>query len=94
MVGYQSPVWWKLGPQESYDMMLFAVGFFFLLKWLSTDKRRYALSSLGAFFLMSVYKEPFILLLPFAGLYVLYDGMKGKRATPALLWETIRKRFS
>ena len=94
MVGYQSPVWWKLGPQESYDMMLFAVGFFFLLKWLSTDKRRYALSSLGAFFLMSVYKEPFILLLPFAGLYVLYDGMKGKRVTPALLWETIRKRFS
>ena len=40
-------------------------------------KRRYAFVSLGAFFLMSVYKEPFILLLPFVGLYVLYDGMKG-----------------
>ena len=75
MVGYQSPVWWKLGPQESYDIMMFAVGFFFLLKWLSAGKRRYAFVSLGAFFLMSVYKEPFILLLPFVGLYVLYEGM-------------------
>ena len=35
MVGYQSAVWWKLGPQESFDMMMFAVGFFFLQKWLS-----------------------------------------------------------
>ena len=60
MVGYQSAVWWKLGPQESYDIMMFAVGFFFLLKWLSTDKKRYAFASFGALFLMSVYKEPFI----------------------------------
>ncbi len=93
MVGYQSPVWWKLGPQESYDIMMFAVGFFFLLKWLSAGKRRYAFVSLGAFFLMSVYKEPFILLLPFVGLYVLYDGMKGKRVTIPQLWETIRQRL-
>ena len=93
MVGYQSPVWWKLGPQESYDIMMFAVGFFFLLKWLSAGKRRYAFVSLGAFFLMSVYKEPFILLLPFVGLYVLYDGMKGKRVTIPHLWETIRQRL-
>lgn len=93
MVGYQSAVWWKLGPQESYDIMMFAVGFFFLLKWLFTDKRRYALVSLGAFFLMSIYKEPFILLLPFAGLYVLYAEMQGERVTISALWNAIRRRL-
>lgn len=94
MVGYQSAVWWKLGPQESYDIMMFAVGFFLLLKWLSTDKRRYAFVSVGAFFLMSIYKEPFILLLPFVGLYVLYVEMQGKRVTILALWNAIRRRFS
>lgn len=93
MVGYQSAVWWKLGPQESYDIMMFAVGFYFLLKWLSTEKRRYAVISVAAFFLMSIYKEPFILLLPFVGLYILYDGMKGKQVTIAGLWETVRRRL-
>lgn len=77
MVGYQSAVWWKLGPQESYAVMLFAVGFFFLLKWLSTERKGYAFASIGALFLMSIYKEPFILLLPFVGLYVLYAETSG-----------------
>lgn len=94
MVGYQSAVWWKLGPQESFDIMMFAVGFFFLLKWLSTDKRRYAFVSVGAFFLMSIYKEPFILLLPFVGLYILYAEMQGERVTISGLWNAIRRRFS
>lgn len=93
MVGYQSAVWWKLGPQESFDIMMFAVGFFFLLKWLSTDQRRYAVVSAIAFFLMSIYKEPFILLLPFVGLYVLYAEMQGRRVTVLELWNAVRRRF-
>lgn len=93
MVGYQSAVWWKLGPQESYDIMLFAVGFYLLLKWLETDRRGYAFASVGVFFLMSLYKEPFILLLPFVGLYVLYAQMEGERVTVAGLWEAVRCRL-
>ncbi len=93
MVGYQSAVWWKLGPQESYDIMMFAVGFFFLLKWLSTGRRGYAFASFGALFLMSVYKEPFILLLPFVGLYVLYAQMQGQKATVASLCAAVRRRL-
>lgn len=93
MVGYQSAVWWKLGPQESYDSMMFAVGFFFLLKWLSTNRKGYAFASFGALFLMSVYKEPFILLLPFVGLYVLCDGMQNKKITIRHLWDAARKRL-
>lgn len=93
MVGYQSAVWWKLGPQESYDIMMFAVGFFFLLKWLSTERRGYAFASLGALFLMSIYKEPFILLLPFVGLYMLYVEMQDKKVTAANLWAAVKKRL-
>lgn len=93
MTGYQSAVWWKLGPQESYDIMLFAVGFYFLLKWLSTDRKGYAFASFGSLLLMSLYKEPFILLLPFVGLYVLYVQMRGKKVTVANLWEAVRKKL-
>lgn len=93
MVGYQSAVWWKLGPQESYGIMMFAVGFYFLLKWLSTDRRGYALASFAALLLMSFYKESFILLLPFVGLYVLYMQMRGKKVTVGNLWEAVRERL-
>ncbi len=93
MVGYQSAVWWKLGPQESYDIMMFALGFYLLLKWLGTDRKWYAFASVGAFFLMSIYKEPFILLLPFVGLYVLYEEMQGGRVSMRGLWAAIRRRL-
>lgn len=93
MVGYQSAVWWKLGPQESYDIMMFAVGFYLLLKWLRTDRKWYAFVSVGAFLVMSVYKEPFILLLPFVGLYVLYEEMQGAGVTVAGLCKAIRRRL-
>lgn len=93
LVGYQSAVWWKLGPQESYDIMMFALGFYLLLKWLRTGRKWYSFVSVGAFFLMSVYKEPFILLLPFVGLYVLYEEMKGRKVTLLHLWEAVRRRL-
>ena len=93
MVGYQSAVWWKLGPQESFDIMMFSLGFYLLLKWLHTDTKWYAFASVGAFFLMSLYKEPFILMLPFVGLYVLYEETKGSRVTVRHLWDAITRRL-
>lgn len=93
MVGYQSVVWWKLGPQESYDIMMFAIGFYLLLKWLRIGKKWCSFASIAAFFLMSIYKEPFILLLPFVGLYVLYEEMHGSQVTWKNLWAAIRARL-
>ena len=83
MVGYQSPVWWKLGPQESYDIMMFAVGFYFLLKWLSTESVSSRILKLAAL----------VYLLPFVGLYVLYMQMRGKKVTVGNLWEAVRERL-
>ena len=93
MVGYQSPVWWKLGPQESYDMMLFALGFYFLLRWLQDGGHIHAVISAMCLFLMSIYKEPFILLLPFVCLYVVYYEMQDKKLTVRNLWAAIRARL-
>lgn len=93
MVGYQSAVWWKLGPQESYAMMLFAVGFYMLLKWLHGGAGWYAYVSVAVLFLMSIYKEPFILLLPFVGLYILYEEMKGERFTVFNVWAAMKHRL-
>lgn len=72
LVGYQSVVWWKLGPQESFGSMLFAMGFYFMLRWLQDGKAGNAFFSLLIFFLMSNYKESYVLTLPFCGAYILY----------------------
>ena len=94
MVGYQSAVWWKLGPQESYGMLLFATGFYLLLTWLEGGGAWRAAGSAFLFFLMSLYKESFILLLPFVLLYVLYAQMRGReRLTAASLWESVRAKW-
>lgn len=94
MVGYQSPVWWKLGPQESYDIMMFAIGFYFLLRWQQEKRKRDAVISIAALILMSIYKEPFILLVPFVCLFVVWQDMQGKKVTVKSLWEAVRGRLS
>lgn len=72
LVGYQSVVWWKLGPQESFGSMLFAMGLYFMLKWLQNRKMSSGIVSLCFFFFMCNYKESYVLLLPFCGAYILY----------------------
>ncbi len=93
MTGYQSVVWWKLGPQESYGIMIFAIGFYLLLRYLRSEKKHFAILSVIAFFLMSLYKEPFVLTLPFVMLYTVYEQMKGKKVTIKNLWNAIKARL-
>lgn len=76
LIGYQSAVWWKLGPQETQCTMLFSIGFFCLLKWLQSKKRKWGISSIILFFIMCNYKESFILLIPFIVCYVIYDSIE------------------
>lgn len=72
MVGPQSVVWWKLGPQECVGILFFAVGFFYINKWLQTDKNKYAAVAIFFLLLDALYKESFIMLLPFVILYIIY----------------------
>lgn len=87
LTGYQSAVWWKLGPQESQCTLLFSIGFFCLLKWLQSGRTAWAIGSIVLFFAMCNYKESFILLLPFLMLYVLYHDLNEN--TEEFTWSRI-----
>lgn len=96
VVGYQSAVWWKLGPQEAQETLLFSAGFFCLLKYLKSNKKRWMIGSIFLFILMAHYKESFIILLPFLMLYVLYYEINFSQegcVTLQGVWHCIKKRL-
>lgn len=93
-IGYQSVLWWKLGPQEAQCTLLLASGMFFSMKWLESEKKRWAIISLICYGLMANYKESFIAMMPFAGAFVLYlDVCKSmEKMSIKFVWNTICKR--
>ncbi|MCI8975669.1 hypothetical protein AALB47_09735 [Lachnospiraceae bacterium 54-11] len=95
LTGYQSAVWWKLGPQEPQCTLLFSIGFYCMLKWLNTNRASWAAGSIFAFFVMCNYKESFILLLPFLMLYVLYHDLNegGREITWSRTISCIKKKL-
>lgn len=76
LTGYQSAVWWKLGPQEAQCTLLLSTGFYCMLKWLDKDRIGWAIGSIALFLAMCNYKESFIILVPFLLLYVLYYDLE------------------
>lgn len=72
MTGPQSAVWWKLGPQESTGMLLFSAAFYFLLRWMDEGEKSSAFISCMAVTAMAMYKESFLLLIPFLILFCVY----------------------
>ncbi len=95
MVGYQSAVWWKLGPQESLGTLFFAAGFYCMLRYIKNNSKSMAILSLILFFLMVNYKESYVIMVPFIFLYVIYYDFKCKKqATNWInLWHVIKKRL-
>ena len=96
MVGYQSAVWWKLGPQESFATLLFAAGFFCMLKYLKGNQKGWMAGSIFLFILMANYKESYIILIPFFMLYVLYFEMNAsgkEKITLEGIWYCTKKRL-
>lgn len=78
LTGYQSAIWWKLGPQELQGTISFALGMIFLEEWLRKEKKGYGVLSFFFFWMMSNWKESFVLLLPFVFVYVIYRTKDGK----------------
>lgn len=66
MIGPQSVVWWKFGPQENIGMAMLMVGIWCLLCWVEKEQARYGIIGGILFILVSLYKESFICLLPLA----------------------------
>ncbi len=96
MIGYQSAVWWKLGPQESLATLLLAAGFFCMLRYLKSNKKGWMAGNIFLFILMVHYKESHIILIPFFMLYILYfeicSSEKGQ-VTLSGIWRCIKKRI-
>lgn len=78
MTGYQSAIWWKLGPQEPQGVIYFAAGMLLLNLYLKTGKRFLSVLSWISLLIMCNWKESFIVLMPFVILYVVYRSMPEK----------------
>ncbi len=76
LTGYQSATWWKLGTHEVVTAIWFVLGMILMIRYQKTDRRILAVSSLISFLIMCLYKETFIVLLPFAGLYMICEDMR------------------
>ena len=72
LVGYQSVIWWELDPKEVQGTIFFALGMIFLEKWIQGKKKSNGILSFLFFWIMSNWKESFILLLPFVAVYLIY----------------------
>lgn len=86
-VGYQSCNWWKLGTPEIRAVMVFAVGFWCLLKYLDEKKKCFAVLSILVFVNLCMSKENFILLIPFVMLYIVYYDLQENRISTS--WKTV-----
>lgn len=92
LMGYQAAAWWKLGPQEMFSMLLFAGGMYFLIRNLKTKNRKDAFVSGFLFLLMSLYKEAFVLCIPFLMLLILYYELREEETLSVrMLWDGGRK---
>lgn len=91
MVGPQSVVWWKLGPQESTGTLLFSVCFYFLIKWLESERKGFAVASWLFAFLMALYKESFLLLVPFLVVFIFYYSVIKDGITHGVLARVVKR---
>ncbi len=98
LAGYQSAAWWKLGTHEVVTAIWFVAGMILVIRYLKTQRRIWAVFSLISFLIMSLYKETFIVLLPFVGLYILIEddraGVSSAAPAAASSWRgTICRLF-
>ena len=93
LVGPQSAIWWKLGPQELTGTWVFALGLLCLFKWKESRKIVYHIAALLCFIFISLYKESFIALLPAVMLMYLYLSMKGREITWKSFWGAVRENI-
>jgi len=91
MVGPQSVVWWKFGPQENIGMAVLMVGIWCLLCWVEKEQLRYGIIGGILFILLSLYKESFICLLPLAVAVVFLEYWRKQEYSMKGMWMGIKK---
>lgn len=91
MVGPQSVVWWKFGPQENIGMAVLMVGIWCLLCWVEKNQSRYGILGGILFVLLAFYKESFICLLPLAVAVVFLEYWRKENYTIRAIRTGIKK---
>lgn len=71
----------------------FAVSFYFLLKWLQTSKNSYAIVSYVFTLTVALYKESFLLLIPFLMCFVIYSDCNKTEFSFSSVRASVRQHF-
>ena len=74
IIGYQMAAVWKMGPQENFGTLLMACTFVFLLQFLDNSRPSCAFLTILSAVCMSLYKESYVLVLPFFACYTVFSG--------------------
>ena len=93
MVGPQSAIWWKLGPQELTGTWVWGLGVLCLFWWKETKKKIYNVLALILFIFISLYKESYIMLFPTVMLIYLYFDLEGQEITKESVWQSIKNNI-
>ena len=91
MVGPQSAVWWKFGPQENIGMAVLMLAIWYLLCWVEKERLHYGIVGGVLFVFLSLYKESFICVLPFAVAIVFFEYWRKENYAIKAIWEGIKK---
>lgn len=86
VVGPQSAVWWRLGPNETWGITLLSLGMFFLVSFNNNNKILYYISALTLIFLSSLTKESFLVSLPFVAIVSFALCLKYKSFKQTIIW--------
>lgn len=74
MIGYQMAAVWKMGPQENFGTLLLALTLLFLLRYLDWYRTLDFVLTIVLATCMSLYKESYIMTLPFLVCLTIYRG--------------------
>ena len=95
LVGYQSPVWWKLGTEQVQSGICFGIAFFTLLLWIEKpQKKAYAIISILFMLFMGWFHESFVLVMPFLALYPIYEIIREKQIPIKGILKSLRTECS
>lgn len=93
LAGPQSAICWKLGTPELTATWVFALAILWILKWKETKKWGYNIGILLCMIFTTLYKENYVLLIPFIMLLYIYFSMEGKEITWKNFWLAVKENI-
>lgn len=93
LMGPQSAIWWKLGPQELAGTWLIGLIMLCLLQWRENGKQIWNILGIVLVIVVSLYKESFAILIPAIMLFYVYTELADEKITFLSVVNAIRKNI-